>query len=279
MTALAVNPDDQHVVYAAATFTMAAPDGRHTSQSVFISVDDGLRWSVPADEVTRARVATALGLLNAETVIPQLAMRLRDVETQARRNAAETLAGIGTPEAIAALMKPLRDAELTPARYMAMQGLKMAGQSAVTPLRLALLDRDPVMRRNAAEMLGWLGATEAVPDLVQSLSDQDAAVRNQATWALGEMHTVAAQLALRQVASGEAGRPILRATNAAPADATTGANVSQSSTVFRSMWSNALALVVPGRWTLAVLVSLLALAILAAMLIWKGPRQQHLRPS
>ena len=44
VTGLAVNPDDQHVIDAAATFTMATPQGRHSSQSVFISVDDGWWW-------------------------------------------------------------------------------------------------------------------------------------------------------------------------------------------------------------------------------------------
>ena len=44
VTALAVNPDDQHVVYAAATFTMATPTGQHSTQYVFVSVDDGRRW-------------------------------------------------------------------------------------------------------------------------------------------------------------------------------------------------------------------------------------------
>ena len=44
VTALVVYPGDQHVVYAATTFTMSTPEGQHSVQSVFVSVDDGRRW-------------------------------------------------------------------------------------------------------------------------------------------------------------------------------------------------------------------------------------------
>lgn len=51
VTALAVNPGEQQALYAAATFTMATPQGSHSSQSVYTSVDDGRRWF----EMTLAR--------------------------------------------------------------------------------------------------------------------------------------------------------------------------------------------------------------------------------
>jgi HEAT repeat protein len=59
----------------------------------------------------------------------------------ARRYAAEALAAIGTPEAIAALTRSLRDAEMTPVCFTAMHGLQLAGQSAILPLQLALTDK------------------------------------------------------------------------------------------------------------------------------------------
>jgi HEAT repeat protein len=384
VSALAVNPSDPQVVYAAATFTLSTPEGQHRVQSVLVSVDDGRRWfemtpaprftssitqltphngsslavwlmgpfdtqmvnlavtpalisgledadaairaataqalglsqdrtllpvlmrhlrdadplagdavaqaigrlgdpaAVPllmlalsdSDEVIRARAATALGLLKARVAIPQLDAMLQRDGPLARRAAAEGLAAIGTPAAIAALARPLRDVEMTPVRYMAMHGLEMAGQGAIMPLRLALMDNNPVVRRNAAEMLGWLGAADAVPDLVQSLSDQDAAVRAQANWALGEIHTAPAQLALRQLANGEVGRPILQTTG----DAAPRVSARPSAAVVPSLWSNALALAAASRWQLASFASLLALAILVFLLIGKGPRQ-HFRPS
>ena len=384
VSALAVNTSDPQVVYAAATFTLSTPEGQHSAQSVFISVNDGGRWfemtpaprfnpsitqliphngsllavglmgpfgaqmvslvvtpalisglddadaatraataqalglsqdwtllpvlmshlrdadllagdavaqaigrlgdpaAVPllmlalsdTDEVIRARAATALGLLKARVAIPQLDAMLQRDGPLARRGAAEALAAIGTPAAIAALAGPLRDAEMTPVRYMAMHGLEMAGPGAITPLRLALMDNNPVVRRNAAEMLGWLGAADAVPDLVQSLSDQDAAVRAQANWALGEIATAPAQLALRQLANGEVGRPILQTTG----DAVPRVSARPSAAVVPSLWSNALALAAASRWQFASFASLLALAILVFLLIGKGPRQ-HFRPS
>jgi photosystem II stability/assembly factor-like uncharacterized protein len=44
VTALAVTLGDHHVVYAAVTFTMATPAGEHSSQAVYISLDDGRQW-------------------------------------------------------------------------------------------------------------------------------------------------------------------------------------------------------------------------------------------
>ena len=370
VSALAVNPGDQHVLYAASTLTMATPEGQHSLQSVYISVDDGRRWfemtpaprlyqtitqlipldgsllavllvtpfgspmaaglevnpalisglddadagtraataralglshdrsllpvlmnhlrdpdlltgdqvaqaigrlgdpaAVPllmpalsdSDEVIRARAATALGLLQVNAVVPQLGMMLQHDGPWGRRYAAEALAAIGTPEAIAALTGPLSDAEMTPVRYMAMHGLEIAGQAAITPLRLALMDNNPVVRRNAAEMLGWLRAADAVPDLVQSQSDQDATVRTQANWALGEMPTTPAQT----VGLIDPER--------------------QSEMPLRAALPGALSLIVLIPWILGALATLLALAALAAMvlLIWKGPRgpRRHLRTS
>jgi HEAT repeat protein len=391
VTALVVNPGDQHVIYTAATFTMVTPEGQHSVQSVFISVNDGRRWfeMTPAprfdplipqliplngsllavllaapfgspmaslaitpalikglddadagtraataralglsqdrsllpvlmnhlhdpdllagdqvaraigrlgdpaavhllmpvlsdtDEIIRARAATALGLLQTQEAIPQLTSMLQHDGAWARRCAAEALATIGTPEAIVALIGPLRDAELTPVRYMAMQGLEMVGQAAITPLRLALLDTNPVIRRNAAEMLGWLRAANAVPNLVRSLSDRDATVRTQAAWALGEIHTAPAQLALRQLANGEVGRPILQPDyTAARATAGYTAPARQTGPGVRAAVPGALAWIVLNRWTLGALTSLVALALLAAMIILFGKGSgRHFRPS
>lgn len=44
ISALAVSPDDEQIVYAAATFSMATPQGLHSIQLAFISVDDGRHW-------------------------------------------------------------------------------------------------------------------------------------------------------------------------------------------------------------------------------------------
>ena len=116
-----------------------------------------------SDEVIRARAATAPWLLQTKEAIPQLDAMLQHDWPWARRYAAEALAAIGTPDAIAALTRSLRDAEMTPVRFAAMHGLQLAGQSAILPLQLALTDNNAVIRRNAAETPGWLSAADAVP--------------------------------------------------------------------------------------------------------------------
>ena len=130
-------------------------------------------------------------------------------------------------------------------------------------------------------MLGWLSAADAVPDLVWSLSDQDASVRTQANWALGEMHTAPAQLALGQVANAEAARPILQTAGTA-ARPTVGSTdpERQNEAPLPAALPDALAQTLLNRWILAALATVLALAILAAMvlLVWNGPRH-HLKPS
>ena len=145
-------------------------------------------------------------MLKSPDAVPGLAVLLTGGDAGAQRVAAEALAAIGTPSAIAALMAPLADAQMTPARQAAMGGLEAAGQSAVSPLVVVLLDDNAVVRANAAEMLGWLQPiddagqrADAVAGLARLLSDPAPAVQTQAAWALREIDTDAARLALISV--------------------------------------------------------------------------------
>jgi HEAT repeat protein len=223
--------------------------------------------SAPAAE--RARAARALGLLKSGKAVPGLAALLGAGDPEAQRVAAEALAAIGTPAAMAALTAPLADQQMTSARHAAMRGLEMAGQSAVTPLAAALQDGNAVVRANAAEMLGWLKPVEdpgqgadAVAGLARLLSDPDPAVQAQAAWALGEMGTGPAHLALIPA-------PI-PAPNPAPILALMTARPVAPAPL--AALPDALADVPADYWTLAVMSALVVLALLAVVLIWKGPR-------
>jgi len=215
-----------------------------------------------SDEAVRARAATAVGLLHAEEAIPQLSAMLLHDGPWASRYAAEALAAIGTPAAMTALTAPLADPQLTSARHTAMRVLETAGQPAVIAVAASLNDSNAVVRANAAEMLGWLKPATAVADLARLLSDPDPAVQTRAAWALGEIDTAPARLALNPA-------PILVA-NPAPILAPVANPIALAPPV---ALPSVIADVATDYLTPAVLASLLVLAMLAGMLIWKGPRR------
>jgi hypothetical protein len=222
--------------------------------------------SAPAPQFTRA--ALALGMLKSTEAVPGLTALLSTGDPEAQRVAAGALATIGTPTAMDALMAPLADRQVTSKRHAAMGGLEKAGLSAVAPLTAALHNGNAVVRANAAEMLGWLKPADAVTDLARLLSDPDPTVHAQAAWALGEIGTAPARLALNPM-------PILapRATRAlAPAPAVALAPLTALLAALADVWAD--------YWPLATRVALVLLALLAILLIWRGPRPtSHVGPA
>ena len=210
--------------------------------------------------------------MKSPEAVPGLVVLLTTGDPAAQRVAAEALAAIGTPSAIAALMAPLADPQMTPARQAAMGGLEAAGRSAVSPLVAALLDDNAVVRANAAEMLGWLKPVDdagqradAVAGLARLLSDPAPTVQAQAAWALREMDTDDARLALisapipalhsAPILAPSAVRPVVPAPLVALPAAIAG--------IPAETWPLA---------TTAGLLIIVLLAVLAVVLLWKGPR-------
>ena len=126
VTALAVNPGDQHVVYAAATFTMATPTGRHNTQSLFVSVDDGRRWfqmtPMPhADQtitqlnpISGASLAVLYGVPLGNSIAnlavnPALISGLDDTDANIRAATARALGLSHDPALLPVLMNHLHD--------------------------------------------------------------------------------------------------------------------------------------------------------------------------
>jgi HEAT repeat protein len=226
---------------------------------------DLLNLLVTAPAVEHTRAALALGMLESEEAVPGLAALLNAGDPQAQRVAAAALAAIGTPSAIGALVAPLADPQMTSARHAAMGGLETAGSSAVAPLVAALHDPGAVVRANAADMLGWLKPASAVADLTRLLSDPDPAVQAQAAWALGEIGTEPARLALLPALvpaplPAPKSAPILAPIAALPA-----------APAPLAAFPGALADIPADYWRMATMAAL-ALAMLASMFIWKGPR-------
>lgn len=250
--------------------------GRMGDRSVSASL---LKMLGSAPAVERARAALALGLLKSAEAVPGLAALLNAGDPEGQRVAAEALAAIGTPAAMAALMTPLADPSMTPARHAAMGGLEMAGQPAVAAVMAALNASSAVVRTNAAEMLGWLKPvedplqrTDTGAGLARLLSDQGPKVQTQAAWALGE--TLAPALRSGAISSPKGsvvvnGGPARPGLNPAPILAPAARS---DAPVMPAALPSAIADVPADHWTQAAMAALTALALLAVVLVWKGPR-------
>ena len=275
ISALAVSPGDEQVVYAASTFSMATPQGLHSLQRVFISVDDGRRWfeMTPAPRVDRPITQlTPLGgpllavlipsqfgtqLVSLE-VGPQFVSGLYDPDPGLRAATARALGFSHDPALLSTLMVHLDDPDLLAGDQVAQAIGRLGDASAVPLLLLALSDTDETLRARAATALGLLHAEEAIPQLSTMRRLDGPLARRSAAEALAAIGTPAAVVALNALNPP----PILAPIAALPAAPAPSAAL-----------PGALADVPADYWTRAAMVALLALLLLAAALIGKGPRR------
>jgi HEAT repeat protein len=158
------------------------------------------------EELVIERAAWCLGELRVASAVPKLLAVLQSntFRKDAQPAAAEALAKIGTPEAMAALIETLKDQEQAPwVRSYAVNalGAVQEGKEVAVPPLLEAFCRDPnfIVRGMAASALGCLGPTaaSAVPALRQALRDRGSqegweyvsgyTVRNSAARALGHL--------------------------------------------------------------------------------------------
>lgn len=241
--------------------------GRLGDASVVPALLDALEAE---NEAVAARAARTLGLLRAEAAVSRLGEMLQSGGPLVTRYAAEALATISGPDALAALLAPLADAEMTPARHAAMVGLEVVGADAVAPLAAALTAQNVALRANAAEMLGYLQAASSTDALVRALADAEPSVRAEAAWALGEIGTTEARSALAAAVQNEA--DVTAKAAATSALARVDAAASDRSTSFGAALLAQAAQIPASRWTFMALF-----IMLAAALLWLGPRQTSMR--
>ena len=275
VSALAVSPGDEQVVYAASTFSMATPHGLHSLQFVFISVDDGRRWfeMTPAPRVDQPITQlTPLGgpllavlipsqfgtqLVSLE-VGPKFVDGLYDPDPGLRAATARALGFSHDPALLSTLMVHLNDPDLLAGDQVA-QAIGRLGDASAVPLLLAALsDTDETIRARAATALGLLHAEEAIPQLSTMRRLDGPLARRSAAEALAAIGTPAAMAALNALNPP----PILAPIAALPAAPAPSAAL-----------PGALVDVPADYWTRAAMVALLALMLLAAALIGKGPRR------
>ena len=209
VTALAVNPDDQHVVYAAATFTMSTPEGQHKLQYLFVSVDDGRQWfqmtPMPRSDQMIAQLIPLSGptlavlyvvpsgklMANLE-VNPALIGGLDDVDAGTRAATARALGLSHNPSLLPVLMNHLRDPDAFAGDQVA-RAIGTIGDRSVSADLLNLLVNAPAAERTRAALaLGMLKSEEAVPGLAALFSTGEPQAQRVAAEALATIGTPAA---------------------------------------------------------------------------------------
>ncbi len=213
VTALAINPGDLHVVYAASTFTMSTPEGQHSVQSVFISVDDGRRWfeMTPAPRFAQTIVqlmpltgpSLAVSIVSAFgsplvmlEVSPALISGLDSVDAGTRAASARALGLSHDRSLLPVLINHLRDPDLLAGDQVA-RAIGRLGDPAAVPLLMPVLsDAGEAIRASAATALGLLQAKEAIPQLATMLQSDGPLARRAAAEALATIGTPEAIAAL-----------------------------------------------------------------------------------
>jgi HEAT repeat protein len=213
ISALAVSPGDEQVVYAASTFSMATPQGLHSLQRVFISVDDGRLWfeMTPAPRVDQpiTGLTPLVGPLLAVLIPsqfgtqwvglevgPGFAAGLYDPDPGMRAATARALDFSHDPSLLPVLLTHLSDPDLLAGDQVA-QAIGRLGNAAAVPLLIPILsDADGAIRARAATALGLLHAEEAIPQLSTMLQNDGPWTTRYAAEALAAIGTPAAMAAL-----------------------------------------------------------------------------------
>jgi len=139
-----------------------------------------------ADAPGREEVATALGEIGGEEVLPALLALLADENARVRRHAAEALKRAGLAASVQPLCRTLEDDPEPRVREHAAEALgRLGDRRAVEPLcRVLRADDDARVREHAAEALGHLGDERALPALVEAMNDPHPRVSRHAAEAV-----------------------------------------------------------------------------------------------
>lgn len=170
---VALNPDDEQIVYAATGVWLGTSSVRLAPLGVFMSVDGGREWFV----MERASLGAEM-VLGLEPVAGSPAL-VRVHDASGERVTSLVLAG-GLRNALEA-DSPVRRAAA--ARAIALVG----DRSALTALVARLDDPDPIAGERIVEAIAALGGREHLPALREALRSDDEAVRARAAHGIGLM--------------------------------------------------------------------------------------------
>lgn len=216
VTALALDPGDDSIVYAATGLWLGTASARLTPLGAFVSLDSGQHWltlasaSLAAEPLVQLSpvageplTVTALDGRNERTTLAlalsgELVSLLESSEPGVRASAARAIGLIGDPAAAPALLASLTDPDPL-AGDQAAEALGRVGDAAVEPALLAALNAEnETVAARAAHVLGMLGAESAVAPLGELLrSGTPLAARSaaEALAAIGSPDALAALMA------------------------------------------------------------------------------------
>jgi len=117
-----------------------------------------------------------------------LVATLRDLDPQARMQAARLLGETREPHAVVPLVEALHDPD-SGVRQQAVNSLGKLGTDGVEGLIEAMHDPNPDVRQMAAKAISQLGDPTAIDKLVACLRDPQHEVRNQVAFALKKIGT------------------------------------------------------------------------------------------
>lgn len=215
VTALAINPEDQQIVYAAPGFWLGTTHVRFNPLGLFASVDGGAHWfaiasaalgAAPIEKIEpipgkplAAVAIDATGSSRFEMGLSGgLLASLDDPNPGVRAAAARTIGLVGDRAAVPVLLDHLRrDTDVLAGEQIGEAIGRLGDQSAVTALLETLGSEDEAMQSRSAYALGLLGSEEAIPLLTRTLETAKPMAQRRAAEALAAVGTPEAIDALR----------------------------------------------------------------------------------
>ncbi|HYM23068.1 MAG TPA: HEAT repeat domain-containing protein, partial [Vicinamibacterales bacterium] len=195
-TLLDVIGDPSPAIRAAALRSTAALDPE-TFVTVLSGLDPDAHWSV------RSALASTLGTLNVESVLPRLRTMLRDPDQRVVPNVLRSIAKIKASDAANVLLDHLK-ADDPLVRAAAADGLgelkpENAAGALADAYRAGLRDGSYSARAAALGALAKYGAAAATPVLRSALADKDWAVRVRAAQLLKDLDPPSADAVAAQI--------------------------------------------------------------------------------
>jgi HEAT repeat protein len=190
VTDVAINPEDEQVMYAATGVWLGATHARLSPLGTFISVDGGREWF----ELSRA----ALGAAPVTAITPMPGSPAAVTVTD--ENGTQTLRAAANAGLLAAL-----DADEPARRAAAARLLRLIGDAAAFPaLSAHLNDPDALVGERIVEAMARLDADAALPELRAALESAEDVVQARAAYGLGLLRDEASVAALgAMLRSGE----------------------------------------------------------------------------
>jgi HEAT repeat protein len=172
VTALAINPEDQQIVYAAPGFWLGTSQAHFNPLGLFASVDGGAHWSAIA--------SATLGAAPIEKIEPIPGKPLAAVAIDAKGSSRFEMS------LSAALLASLDDPN-PGVRAAAARTIGLIGDRAAVPVLLAHLQRDTdiLAGEQIGEAIGRLGDQSAVHALLETLGNENEAIQSRSAYALG----------------------------------------------------------------------------------------------